>query len=126
MYQSFIEQSPKVVEAAAMPLSQIDKLVMIGGGGGGANGNGNGRHGGGALGRCAGELPLIVERMTESVAAVTGIALKQLAGDKFGATIGAGATPRAVIDPAGQAQANGATPGGPAGGTAPDPVASSD
>jgi flotillin len=83
MYQAFMEQLPKVVEAAAMPLSQIDKLVLIDGGGNGAGGNG---HGAGTLGRYANELPVIVERMTESFAAVTGLDLKQLARDHLGAT----------------------------------------
>lgn len=128
MYQSFIEQLPKVVEAAAMPLSQIGKLGMTNRGSGGANGNSNGGHrnGGGTLGRHAGEPALIVDRKAENFAAVTGIDVEQLAGDNFGATIEADAEPRAVIDPAGQAQANGATPGGPADGKAPEPVASSD
>ena len=108
MYQAFIEQLPKVVEAAAMPLSQIDKLVMIDGGNG-HNGNGAGS---GTLGRYAGELPLIVERMAESFAAVTGIDLKRLAGDKLGATIDADVPNRAVIepDPPAPAPSNGASP----------------
>jgi flotillin len=97
MYQSFIEQLPKVVEAAALPLSQIDKLVMIDGGAG--NGNGHNGSGGGTLGRYAGELPLIVERMTESFAAVTGIDLKKLAGERLGATIDADGAERTIIEP---------------------------
>jgi uncharacterized membrane protein YqiK len=71
-----MEQLPKVVEAAAMPLSTIDKVVLIDGGG--SNGHGNGQNGSGTLGRYASELPLMVERMTESFAAVTGIDLKQM------------------------------------------------
>lgn len=80
MYQAFVEQLPKVVEAAAMPLSTIDKVVLIDGGGP----NGVGANGGGSLGRYAGELPIIVERMTESFAAVTGIDIKQVVRDKTG------------------------------------------
>jgi flotillin len=82
MYQSFMEQLPKVVEAAAMPLSTIDKVVLIDGGGG--NGSSNGHDGSGTLGRYASELPLMVERMTESFAAVTGIDLKQMVQNHTG------------------------------------------
>jgi flotillin len=82
MYQSFMEQLPKVVEAAAMPLSTIDKVVLIDGGGG--NGGNNGHDGSGTLGRYASELPLMVERMTESFAAVTGIDLKQMVQNHTG------------------------------------------
>lgn len=81
MYQAFMEQLPKVVEAAAMPLSTIDKVVLIDGG----NGSGNGHDGSGTLGRYASELPLMVERMTESFAAVTGIDLKQMVQSYTGA-----------------------------------------
>jgi flotillin len=80
MYQAFMEQLPKVVEAAAMPLSTIDKVVLIDGG----NGS-NGHDGSGTLGRYASELPLMVERMTESFAAVTGIDLKQMVQNYTGA-----------------------------------------
>jgi flotillin len=97
MYQSFVEQLPKVVEAAAMPLSQIDRLVLIDGGNG--NGAGNGHNGSGTLGRYANELPTIVERMTESFAAVTGIDLMQLARDKFGAPPEEEDSGRTIIDP---------------------------
>jgi hypothetical protein len=95
-----------------MPLSQIDKLVMIDGGG---NGNGHAGSGVGTLGRYAGELPLIVERMAESFAAVTGIDLKRLAGDKLGATIDADSKERTVIEPEPPSSApdNGATPTAP-------------
>ncbi|HYI14289.1 MAG TPA: SPFH domain-containing protein, partial [Thermomicrobiales bacterium] len=82
MYQAFMEQLPKVVEAAAMPLSTIDKVVLIDGGGG--NGSSNGHDGSGTLGRYASELPLMVERMTESFAAVTGIDLKQMVQNHTG------------------------------------------
>ncbi|MCO5176500.1 MAG: SPFH domain-containing protein [Thermomicrobiales bacterium] len=91
MYQAFIDQLPKIVEAAAMPLSTIDRVVVIDGGNG-ANGDGSG-----ALGRYAGELPLIVERMTESFAAVTGVDLKQVFADRVGAE--AEGDTRTVIDP---------------------------
>ncbi len=91
MYQAFIDQLPKIVEAAAMPLSTIDRVVVIDGGNG-ANGDASG-----ALGRYAGELPLIVERMTESFAAVTGVDLKQVFADRVGAEP-EGDT-RTVIDP---------------------------
>ncbi|MDQ3548009.1 MAG: SPFH domain-containing protein [Chloroflexota bacterium] len=83
MYQAFMEQLPKVVEAAALPLSTIDKVVLIDGGGG--NSNGNGHDGSGTLGRYASELPLMVERMTESFAAVTGINLKDMVRNHTGA-----------------------------------------
>jgi flotillin len=95
MYQAFMEQLPKVVEAAAMPLSTIDKVVLIDGGGG----NGAGHNGSGALGRYATELPLIVERMTESFAAVTGIDLKQIVQDRAGAPVEPDGNGRTVIDP---------------------------
>lgn len=91
MYQAFIDQLPKIVEAAAMPLSTIDRVVVIDGGNG-ANGDGSG-----ALGRYAGELPLIVERMTESFAAVTGVDLKQVFADRVGAE--PEKDKRTVIDP---------------------------
>lgn len=93
MYQSFIEQLPKVVEAAAMPLSQIDRLVLI------DSGNGNGHNGSGTLGRYANELPTIVERMTQSFAAVTGVDLKQLAKDHFGIDADDADSGRTIVEP---------------------------
>lgn len=89
MYQTFIEQLPKIVEAAAMPLSTIDRVVLIDGG--------NGASDGGVIGRYAGELPMIVEKMTESFAAVTGVDLKQA----FAGRVGQQETDngRTVIDP---------------------------
>jgi flotillin len=93
MYQAFMEQLPKVVEAAAMPLSTIDKVVLIDSGG-----NGHGSNGNGALGRYASELPLIVERMTESFAAVTGIDLKQVISDRAGMPAEENGRERTVID----------------------------
>ncbi len=90
MYQTFVEQLPKIVEAAAMPLSTIDRVVLI------DSGNGT-NDGAGTIGRYAGELPLIVERMTESFAAVTGVDLKQAFADRAGQPdTGNG---RTVIDP---------------------------
>src|SRR5690606_35382208 len=76
MYQAFVEQLPKVVEAAALPMSQIDKVVLIDGGSGG--------NGTGPLGKYANQLPVIVEQMAESFAAVTGIDLIQVARNKAG------------------------------------------
>lgn len=81
MYQAFIEQLPKVVEAAALPMSQIDKVVLIDGGGSAPNGS---SPNGGTLGRYANQLPIIVEQMAESFAAVTGIDLMEMARDKTG------------------------------------------
>jgi flotillin len=93
MYQAFIEQLPKVVEAAALPMSQIDKVVLIDSGGG----NGSSPNGG-TLGRYANQLPVIVEQMAESFAAVTGIDLKQMARDKTGSNEDNGKD-RVVVDP---------------------------
>lgn len=90
MYQTFIEQLPKIVEAAAMPLSTIDRVVLIDGGNGASDGAG-------AIGRYAGELPMIVERMTESFAAVTGVDLKQAFAERIGAQPSEDG--RTVIDP---------------------------
>ncbi|MEI2618105.1 MAG: SPFH domain-containing protein [Thermomicrobiales bacterium] len=90
MYQTFVEQLPKIVEAAALPLSTIDRVVMIDSGNGASDG-------GGAIGRYANELPLIVERMTESFAAVTGVDLKQAFADRVGG--GPPASARTIIDP---------------------------
>ena len=90
MYQTFIEQLPKIVEAAAMPLSTIDRVVLIDGGNGVSDG-------GGTIGRYAGELPMIVERMTESFAAVTGVDLKQAFAERVGQPDSGNG--RTVIDP---------------------------
>jgi flotillin len=79
MYQAFVEELPKMVEAAALPMSQIDKVVLIDGGGG------NGHNGsGGTLGRYAGQLPVIVQQMSENFAAATGIDLMEMVKDKLG------------------------------------------
>jgi flotillin len=94
MYQAFMEQLPKVVEAAAMPLSTIDKVVLIDGGG-----NGHSPNGSGAIGRYASELPIIVERMTESFAAVTGIDIKQVISERAGVPTDGNGRERTVIDP---------------------------
>lgn len=96
MYQAFIEQLPKVVEAAALPMSQIDKVVLIDGGG--SNGNGSSPNGG-TLGRYANQLPIIVEQMAESFAAVTGIDLMEMARDKTGSNQDRDKDDRVVVDP---------------------------
>ena len=96
MYQAFIEQLPKVVEAAAMPMSQIDKVVLIDSGGGGGNGS---SANGGTLGRYANQLPVIVEQMAESFAAVTGIDLMEMARDKTGSNRKGDGEDRVVVDP---------------------------
>jgi flotillin len=80
MYQAFVEELPKMVEAAALPMSQIDRVVLIDGGGG----NGNGSNGSGTLNRYAGQLPLIVQQMSENFAATTGIDLMGMVKDKMG------------------------------------------
>ncbi|MCM8750328.1 SPFH domain-containing protein [Thermomicrobiaceae bacterium CFH 74404] len=77
MYQAFVEQLPKVVEAAARPLAQIERVVLI-------DSNGAGGDGHSALGRYATGLPLIVQQMTESFAALTGIDLVKLAQERLG------------------------------------------
>ncbi len=92
MYQAFVEQLPKVVEAAALPMSQIDKVVLIDGGSGGSNGAGS-------LGRYANQLPVIVEQMAESFAAVTGIDLIQVARDKAGIPPEEETEDRVIVDP---------------------------
>ncbi|GBD15731.1 Inner membrane protein YqiK [bacterium HR26] len=77
MYQAFVEQLPKVVEAAARPLAQIERVVLI-------DSSGTGGDGHSALGRYATGLPLIVQQMTESFAAMTGIDLVKLAQERLG------------------------------------------
>jgi flotillin len=96
MYQAFIEQLPKVVEAAAMPMSQIDKVVLIDSGGGSGNGS---SPNGGTLGRYANQLPVIVEQMAESFAAVTGIDLMEMAREKTGSNRNDSGEDRVVVDP---------------------------
>jgi flotillin len=93
MYQAFIEELPKVVEAAALPMSQIDKVVLF------DAGNGHGPNGsGGTLGRYANQLPVIVTEMAERFAAATGIDLLEMVQEKVGAE--QGEPERTVIDPA--------------------------
>jgi flotillin len=93
MYQAFVEELPKMVEAAALPMSQIDKVVLIDGGGG------NGHNGsGGTLGRYAGQLPVIVQQMSENFAAATGIDLMEMVKEKFGVETDEEAA-RTIIDP---------------------------
>lgn len=92
MYQAFVEELPKMVEAAALPMSQIDKVVLID-----SNGHANG---GGTLGRYAGQLPVIVQQMSENFAAATGIDLMEMVKDKFGVETDEEAA-RTVIDPTG-------------------------
>ncbi|MFW6074550.1 MAG: SPFH domain-containing protein [Chloroflexota bacterium] len=79
MYQAFVEELPKIVEAAALPMSQIDKVVLIDSGG--ANGHGPD---GGTLGRYANQLPVIVQQMAENFAAVTGVDLMDMMKEKMG------------------------------------------
>ena len=81
MYQAFVEELPKMVEAAALPMSQIDKVVLIDSS---AGGNGHGSNGGGTLNRYAGQLPVIVQQMSENFAATTGIDLMGMVKDKMG------------------------------------------
>jgi flotillin len=95
MYQAFMEQLPKVVEAAAMPLSTIDRVVLIDQGGGDGRANGDG----GTLGRYANELPIIVQRLTENFAAVTGIDVMQLVRDHANVPQDGNGGDRTVIDP---------------------------
>lgn len=93
MYQAFIEELPKVVEAAALPMSQIDKVVLF------DSGNGHGSNGGGGtLGRYANQLPVIVTEMAERFAAATGIDLLEMVQEKVGAD--QTKPERTVIDPA--------------------------
>lgn len=91
MYQAFMEQLPKVVEAAAMPLSTIDRVVLFDGG---SNGNG-----GGTIGRYASEIPMIVQQMTERFSAVTGIDVMQAVKDMVGQSDANGAGGDKPTDP---------------------------
>jgi flotillin len=93
MYQAFIEELPKVVEAAALPMSQIDRVVLIDSGG--SNGH---EANGGTLGRYANQLPVIVQQMAENFAAVTGIDLMEMVREKTGDT-DANGSGRTIIDP---------------------------
>lgn len=93
MYQAFVEELPKMVEAAALPMSQIDRVVLIDGGG-----NGHDSNGAGTLDRYAGQLPLIVQKMSENFAATTGIDLMGMVRDKMGVDTDEEAI-RTIIDP---------------------------
>ena len=94
MYQAFVEELPKMVEAAALPMSQIDKVVLIDSGGS----NGHGDNGGGTLGRYAGQLPVIVQQMSENFAATTGIDLMGMVKEQLGVETDEEAV-RTIIDP---------------------------
>ncbi len=91
MYQAFMEQLPKVVEAAAMPLSTIDRVVLFDGG---SNGNG-----GGTINRYASEIPMIVQQMTERFSAITGIDVMQAVKDMVGQPDANGTGDKASADP---------------------------
>lgn len=91
MYQAFVEELPKVVEAAALPMSQIDKVVLF------DSGNGHGGNGGGTLGRYANQLPVIVTEMAERFAAATGIDLLEMVQEKAG--VDESKPSRTVINP---------------------------
>ncbi len=97
MYQAFVAELPKVVEAAALPMSQIDRVVLI------DNGNGTGENGdGGTLGRYANQLPVMVQQMAENFSAVTGIDLFELMQEKAGVNIHGESDSnkdRTVVDP---------------------------
>lgn len=67
MYQAFVEQLPKVVEAAARPLTQVERVVVFD--------SGTGPDGASGLGRYATQLPIIVQQLVESFSAMTGIDL---------------------------------------------------
>ncbi len=95
MYQAFVEELPKMVEAAALPMSQIDRVVLIDGGGNGHDSNGSG-----TLDRYAGQLPLIVQKMSENFAATTGIDLMGMVRDKMDVETDEEAI-RTIIDPNG-------------------------
>lgn len=93
MYQAFVEELPKMVEAAALPMSQIERVVLIDGGA-----NGHGSNGGGTLGRYAGQLPIIVQQMSENFAATTGIDLMAMVKDQLGVETDEEAV-RTIINP---------------------------
>lgn len=95
MYQAFVDELPKIVEAAALPMSQIDKVVLIDS----AGGNGHSPNGG-TLGRYANQLPVIVQQMAESFAAVTGVDLMDMMKEKMGIDDEQESSERTVIDPA--------------------------
>ena len=94
MYQAFVEELPKMVEAAALPMSQIDRVVLIDGGTNGHGSNGET----GTLDRYAGQLPIIVQKMAENFAATTGIDLMGMVQEKMGVDSEEEAI-RTIIDP---------------------------
>lgn len=67
MYQAFVEQLPKIVEAAAQPLTQVERVVVFDSGGA--------SDGHTSLGRYATQLPVIVQQLLEGFSAMTGIDL---------------------------------------------------
>ena len=94
MYQAFVEELPKMVEAAALPMSQIDRVVLIDGGSNGHGSNGDAS----TLDRYAGQLPIIVQKMAENFAATTGIDLMGMVQEKLGVDTEEEAI-RTIIDP---------------------------
>lgn len=76
MYQAFVEQLPKVVEAAARPLTQVERVVVFD--------SGTGPDGASGLGRYATQLPIIVQQLVESFSAMTGIDLTTAVRERLG------------------------------------------
>lgn len=67
MYQAFLVQLLKVVEAAARPLTQVERVVVFD--------SAAGSDGASALGRYANQLPLTVQQMIEGFSTLTGLDL---------------------------------------------------
>ena len=78
MYQAFVEQLPRIVEAAARPLAQVERVVVFDSGAAG--------DGASALGRYATQLPIIVQQLVEGFSAVTGVDLTTAVQDRLAAT----------------------------------------
>jgi flotillin len=78
MYQAFVEQLPRIVEAAARPLTQVERVVVFDSGAAG--------DGASALGRYATQLPVIVQQLVEGFSAVTGVDLTTAVRDRLAAT----------------------------------------
>uniref|UniRef100_A0A7C5RUK9 Flotillin family protein n=1 Tax=Thermomicrobium roseum TaxID=500 RepID=A0A7C5RUK9_THERO len=92
MYQAFVEQLPKVVEAAARPLTQVERVVVFD--------SGTGPDGASGLGRYATQLPIIVQQLVESFSAMTGIDLTTAVRERLGhATPDGAATVSPPADP---------------------------
>ncbi|MCM8746445.1 hypothetical protein NET03_07845 [Thermomicrobium sp. CFH 73360] len=92
MYQAFVEQLPKVVEAAARPLTQVERVVVFD--------SGTGPDGASGLGRYATQLPIIVQQLIESFSAMTGIDLTTAVRERLGhATPDGAATVSPPADP---------------------------